>query len=664
MEDIHFKIIVPFYNVEEWIRKCVLSVKFQDYKNFQCVLIDDMSTDNSVEKIKKITKGDNRFVLIENKEKKFALRNIYDGILESSPSDEDVIITLDGDDWLASKSTLSKLNSIYNKEDCWITYGSYVEYPARTTGKFSRQIPKQVIKNRLLRRYEWCSSHLRTFKYGLWSKIKKEDLLDRDGNFYKMAWDLSFMFPMLEMAGNRSYYVDDILYVYNLSNPLNDHKQNEVLQRTLEIEIRSKPTYPSLEVNKNRSEWLLNHKRFDIASKILFAKHFLKGSKSEFPKETYLENLKVWNNFKESQPKKTTADDFLNSFKELITSISNEGFKAGNEVPIINNSPINGAHRVATAISLNKDTLTREGDPHEGQYLCDYKYFKNKKDFVDSGLREVYLDEMALEFCRQKNNLHCICLFPSHNKNIEDLLKIIERKHGIVYAKKIGLTEKGKINFVSNLYLGEAWAGNKNNGLPGIREKSQLCFLQGNEVTVVLVEEDDLSELNVLKDSIRKHCNVGKHSVHINDTQEETWRIASTVFNNNSVHFINNRDPFAKTVAFDSFFDRYKNILPKNGMEDFCIDSSAVISAYGLRDCRDLDYIHFSGLNMGQNGIDCHNSELHHYTKTKDEILFNPRNHFYFSGYKFASIETVMDMKIKRNEEKDKVDVELIKRVV
>jgi glycosyltransferase involved in cell wall biosynthesis len=77
----HFKIIVPFYNVEKWIKVCIRSVKAQDYKNFQCVLLDDMSTDKTAEIVKKEIGNDPRFTFIENVEKAYALENIFYGII-------------------------------------------------------------------------------------------------------------------------------------------------------------------------------------------------------------------------------------------------------------------------------------------------------------------------------------------------------------------------------------------------------------------------------------------------------------------------------------------------------------------------------------------------------------------------------------------------------
>lgn len=223
--DNHFKIIVPLYNVEKWIKRCLRSIKLQTYKNFECIIIDDISTDNSANIIAEEIKNDSRFRLIVNKEKKYALRNIYDSLKEVKPNDDDIIITVDGDDWLAGKDVLSYLNDIYNKNNCWMTYGSYIEYPSKIKGKFAKQLPQEIILSNSFREYEWCTSHLRTFKHFLWDNIKKEDLINPNTNkFIKSAWDLAFMFPMLEMSGLRSLYIEKPLYIYNRENPLNEDK--------------------------------------------------------------------------------------------------------------------------------------------------------------------------------------------------------------------------------------------------------------------------------------------------------------------------------------------------------------------------------------------------------------------------------------------------------
>ena len=244
MKKNNFKIIVPLYNVEQWIKRCIRSVKLQDYEHFECILVDDISTDNSAEFITKEIESDTRFKLVQNNNKAYALKNISDTIDALNPDDEDIIVTLDGDDWLAGKNVLTRINDIYNDKKCWMTYGSYIEYPKNIRGSFSKKIPENVVKNALYRSSPWCSSHLRTFKCGLWRRIDKNDLINpKTGKFVKAAWDLAFMFPMLEMSAERAVYVKDLLYVYNRSNPLNEDKVDHSFQLSEERMIRSKKPY-------------------------------------------------------------------------------------------------------------------------------------------------------------------------------------------------------------------------------------------------------------------------------------------------------------------------------------------------------------------------------------------------------------------------------------
>jgi len=51
------------------------------------------------------------------------------------------------------------------------------------------------------------------------------------------------MFPMLEMAGNRQEFIEDLLYVYNDQNPISDHKIRRKEQILVAKEIRRKKRY-------------------------------------------------------------------------------------------------------------------------------------------------------------------------------------------------------------------------------------------------------------------------------------------------------------------------------------------------------------------------------------------------------------------------------------
>ena len=250
--DRHFKIIVPFYNVAQWINLTLRSIKLQDYDNFECIIVDDMSTDDSLAMAKKEISGDKRFKIVENTTKKYVLKNLCDAIELSDPKKEDVIVMLDGDDWFAGKGVLSVLNETYDREDCWMTYGSYIEYPSNVRGKFSQKVPDHIISGNLFRSSPWMTSHLRTWKYGLWKGIDKQKSFVEDepidnNNHYAFCWDLAYMFPLLELAGTKAYYISDILYVYNRQNPLCCDKIKHDVQLKMEHKIRNMERYKPLE---------------------------------------------------------------------------------------------------------------------------------------------------------------------------------------------------------------------------------------------------------------------------------------------------------------------------------------------------------------------------------------------------------------------------------
>ena len=94
----------------------------------------------------------------------------------------------------------------------------------------------------------WVTSHLRTFKRGLWRFIKDEDMKDTTGKYYSMAWDMAIMYPLLEMAGlQKIKFIDRIMYVYNDVNPLNDFRKNVNNQILTAREIKGKPKYKKVE---------------------------------------------------------------------------------------------------------------------------------------------------------------------------------------------------------------------------------------------------------------------------------------------------------------------------------------------------------------------------------------------------------------------------------
>ena len=62
----YFSIIVPLFNQETKLEKCIESLKGQTYRDFEVLIIDDGSTDGSVALVQKLTEGDSRFRIIRH----------------------------------------------------------------------------------------------------------------------------------------------------------------------------------------------------------------------------------------------------------------------------------------------------------------------------------------------------------------------------------------------------------------------------------------------------------------------------------------------------------------------------------------------------------------------------------------------------------------------
>jgi glycosyltransferase involved in cell wall biosynthesis len=239
-------VIIPSYNNRQWYERNLTSVVAQDYHSFRVVYIDDCSSDGTGELVQAFIaeRNSSSFIhLIRNPVRVGALANLYNAI--HMCDDGEIVILLDGDDWFAHNEVLKRVSEAYATSNCWLTYGQYRTWPDNMIG-CSKEIPAEIIETNNFRAIEWCSSHLRSFFAWLFKLIKVEDLIDPCGAFYQMAWDQAIMFPMLETAGHRAKFINEVLYVYNAVNPISDCKADRQLQRSLETIIRLRKRYDCL----------------------------------------------------------------------------------------------------------------------------------------------------------------------------------------------------------------------------------------------------------------------------------------------------------------------------------------------------------------------------------------------------------------------------------
>ncbi len=239
-------VVIPSYNNKDLYKINLDSVALQNYRNFRVIYIDDCSTDGTGDLVWEYIREnqlEERFTLLQNKQNQGGLANYYMAAWMCEPSD--IIVNLDGDDWLAHEEVLQTLNEVYSDPDVWMTYGQYVSYPEGYEGH-CEALPDEVIQANGYRQYPWVTSHLRSYYAGLFQKIKVEDLL-YGGQFYPVAWDLAMMLPMLEMSGWHSRFIPHVLYVYNEDSPLNDFLLRREFQLHCACVILGKQCYEPIE---------------------------------------------------------------------------------------------------------------------------------------------------------------------------------------------------------------------------------------------------------------------------------------------------------------------------------------------------------------------------------------------------------------------------------
>lgn len=153
MEKYKISIVVPVYNIEDYLEACIESLINQTYSNTEILLIDDGSTDSSGEICDKYQKCDSRIKVIHKKNEGVVSARKCGGIYATG----DYISSVDGDDWiepdrimhLAKKCLETEADMIYMEgyyKDYDTDWKSVLVESDIEEGYFSEtQIPNQII---------------------------------------------------------------------------------------------------------------------------------------------------------------------------------------------------------------------------------------------------------------------------------------------------------------------------------------------------------------------------------------------------------------------------------------------------------------------------------------------------------------------------------------
>ena len=434
--------------------------------------------------------------------------------------------------------------------------------------------------------------------------------------------------------------------IEELKNLIEPHFHDEL--------VKSEYIVKDIKANK-----LLTYTRLDLAFKLQYLEMLKYDVK--FSDEIYKEHIRAFSLGKFTEPgndNKDSIDKFIEEFKHTYESIRVNGFNAGQTmIPLSSNGSIaNGAHRIASAISLDKDVSCVELETTNHMY--DYNFFYNRN--VSSEM----LDVVVTKFVEYSNNTYIAFIWPTANSSWETIEKVIPN---IVYQKELTFNYNGAHNLLSQIYYGEEWLGTVENDFSGSKGKLVECFKTFNPVKVVAFQAENLDEVLKIKEKIREVFNVGKHSVHITDTKEEAIRTARIVFNENGIHFLN----YAKPNTYMSThrkMDTFKKFIQKNNinLNDTIIDSGMVLSVYGLRESSDIDYfiVDNNKIQYNDNELEYHDNELEYHDNDKIEMLFNPKYYFYFNDVKFISFAQLYKMKMNRAGVKDRNDCKMMEALI
>lgn len=115
-------IIVPVYNTENYLEKCLYSLVNQTYKNIEIIIIDDGSPDNSMNIIQKFVLADNRVKVISQKNQGLSgARNTG-----MNNANGDYIMFIDSDDWIET-DTCEKAINASEKYNADVVFWPYIK---------------------------------------------------------------------------------------------------------------------------------------------------------------------------------------------------------------------------------------------------------------------------------------------------------------------------------------------------------------------------------------------------------------------------------------------------------------------------------------------------------------------------------------------------------
>lgn len=220
-----FSVIVPIYNVENYIEQCIRSIQSQTFTDFEIICVDDRGQDNSYEIVKRLAKDDRRISIVRHNKNK-GLGAARNTALKAATGR--YIVCVDSDDWILP-NCLKKVHDAFlstNTNTVWFKFSIWWEDINKMTvsGNFpALESLKQgilTITPENIINYPVCS----------WNKAYNREFLLKNNLFWAenvLFEDHEFYIKTM-IAAPETTIIDDNLYVYRrrgdsiIGNSLND----------------------------------------------------------------------------------------------------------------------------------------------------------------------------------------------------------------------------------------------------------------------------------------------------------------------------------------------------------------------------------------------------------------------------------------------------------
>jgi hypothetical protein len=404
-----------------------------------------------------------------------------------------------------------------------------------------------------------------------------------------------------------------------------------------------------------KTKQLLTVNRIDVIFKILHLKLKELGA-PKTSDQIYNEHIKIITNglYAEEGSIKNSLLDYVNEFQKIMNSIKLKGFdKTISKIPLAEDGTIsNGSHRLAISVYLNIPNIEVE-KTDDCRHVYDYSFF------ITRGISLNIMELIILEYLNLTENNYLAIIWPSADKTVNYLNEF----NDIIYEKKIILNPLGAQNFVAQVYKEHEWVGSFEEGYGGAISKVTETFKDYSYLHLIFFKENSFAQVSFLKEKLRQSFGIKKGSVHISDNYNETLDIGKIVLNDNSIHFMKYGIPYKFPDIFNNLkLFREKLIKERVDISSVVISGETVLGIYGLKLCDTVQFLSKEELNLEPELFKNEIIYIKYFDEILEELIYNPKNYFYFSGFKFLTLDVIRKFKFNRKMYKDDLDLKLINK--